>query len=370
MGDMIELSKVKKENPVMKKKKIVIVILCFVIGVPLLMGIIFIGKNKFFHTAYNQLSETDQKMLTEYNALCEAFQKEQLWEDFDLENKTILAVSKDSFSTYMLNPSNVPKNILSKKINMPEDFTLQSVYRIAPITPHILKIRLDFASSFNTIGDIVSIFNNEVYFVKYDAETSFEKVNQSDHFAPFLTHESFHYYMQNDWKQYDRPHTELDDEGMQLFEQQYELLDLISEELRSGASKEVLIDYAKQYVAAVAKRIENNEKYVLDELAHETTEGTAQYLSIKAAEVVGYDFGVMYFDNVKNVPFVDVFRQIEAGNLGVEFLANRMPYETGAQLCLLLDELQVPNWQGKLNEQTIEKSIYLYEVLKDYIDSL
>lgn len=244
---------------------------------------------------------------------------------------------------------------------------MKEVYRIAPITPQVIRVRLDLASNFNTIGDTVSVFDNDVYFVKYDTETSFEKINQSAHFAPFLTHESFHYYMQNNWKLYDRPNTALDDEGIQLFKKQYELLDLISEAIRSDAEKETLIDYAKQYVDVVSKRIKNNEDYVLDELAHETAEGTAQYLSIKAADIVGYDFGVMYFDNVASVPFSDVFKQIEAGNLGMEFLANRMPYETGAQLCLLFDELEIPDWQGKLNAQTLEQPVYLYDVLKDYV---
>ena len=55
--------------------------------------------------------------------------------------------------------------------------------------------------------------DNDIYFVKYDEEKSFEKVYQSDHFAPFLTHESFHYYMQNNWKNYDRPNEQLDDDG-------------------------------------------------------------------------------------------------------------------------------------------------------------
>lgn len=366
-SNVIFIIKEEKEKLPMKKKKIWIFILCILIGVPVLLGVGMLGKNKFFHTQYNQLSDTDKKMLAEYNEVYEAFQTQNLWKDFDLENKTILAVSKDNFNTYLLNPRKVPHNIFSKKMDMPDDFKLQSVYRIAPIALQALQIRFDVASNFNTIGEKLSVFDNEVYFIKYDTETSFEKGNQSSHFAPFLVHESFHYYMQNNWQPYNRPNTRLNEEGMQLFEKQYELLDLISEGIRSESSKETLLDYAKQYVDVVSKRLENNEQYVLSELAHETAEGSAQYLSIQAARVVGYDFGVMYFDNVTNVPFADVFKQIEAGNLSIEFLANRMPYETGAQLCLLFDALQIPDWQEKLNAQTLDHPIYLYDVLKDYV---
>ena len=354
----------------MKKKKAMKIGLCILLGILTLFLVGLIGKNKLINTAYMQLNDTDQKMLTEYDKLYKAFQTENLWKDFDLENKTIIAVSKDHLNTYMLNPQNEPNSLFSKKIDMPDDFAIHSVYRIAPIAPQIIKIRLDIASNFNTIGQTISVFDNDIYFVKYDTETSFEKVNQSSHFASFLTHESFHYYMQNNWKEYNRPNEKLDNDGMQLFLKQYEILDHISEEIENGSNKEKLNDYAKQYVDVVAKRIENNKKYVISELAHETAEGTAQYLSIKAADAVGYDLGVMYFDNVKNVPFSDVFKEIDAGNIGVEFLADRMPYETGSQLCLLFDALQIPNWQDRLNSQTSENPIYLYDILREYVETL
>lgn len=351
----------------MKKKKILLLIVSFVLIILLVFGIFLIGKNKLMNTNYEQLNPTDKKMLTEYNRFYSECLEENIWKDFNLEKKTILTISKDTLNTYLINPTNIPKNIFSKKIDMPNDFKLQSVYRIAPVTPQILKIKLDFVSDFNTIAKNYSVFDNDVYFIKYDNETSFEMKNQSSHFTPLLVHESFHYYMQNDWKQYARPNNKLNDEGMELFKKQYVILDQISNAINSNVDKKILINYAQQYVEIVSKRIKNNEQYVLLELAHETAEGSAQYLSIKAAKIVGYDLDVMYFDNVTNVPFSDVFNQIQAGNLGLEFLANRMPYETGAQLCQLFDALNIPNWQEKLNNQTIDKPVYLYDILKEYL---
>ena len=63
------------------------------------------------------------------------------------------------------------------------------------------------------------------------------------------------------------------------------------------------------------ERIASNPEYITSELIKERDEGTATYVSIKASRLVGYDYGVMYFDNVKDVPFCDVFSQINAGNL-------------------------------------------------------
>ena len=44
-----------------------------------------------------------------------------------------------------------------------------------------------------------------------------------------------------------------------------------------------------------------------------------------------------------------------------------MPYQTGALLCFLFDELEIPNWQEKLNSQTLDNPIYLYDILKEYV---
>lgn len=93
-------------------------------------------------------------------------------------------------------------------------------------------------------------------------------------------------------------------------------------------------------------------------------EGTATYVGIRASQLTGYDFGVMYFDNVKDVPFSDLRNTVESGRLDTQVLANRIPYETGALLCLLLDRLAVPDWQAELNRQTPEQPVTLYDVLR------
>lgn len=100
----------------MKKKKILKISLCVLIGILILLFVGSIGTNKFINTNYTQLNDTDQKMLTEYNELYQAFQTESLWKDFDFNNKTIIAVSKDNLNAYMINPKNTPSNLLSKKL--------------------------------------------------------------------------------------------------------------------------------------------------------------------------------------------------------------------------------------------------------------
>lgn len=348
-----------------KRKKIYVFFSILIILFLFLIGLIV--KNKCFSSNYNQLNDIDKKMLTEYNQLYEKINKEDLWADFDLADKTILAISKDSLNAYMINPKNFTGNLLSKKITMPSNFELQSVYRISPIAPEIIKIRLDIGRNFNSIGKIYTLFDNSIYFIKYDNKVSFEKKYTSEHFAPFLAHESFHYYMQNDWKMVRKSDVDLNKKDMDLLKKEYNVLDNIQKELNSSNNRENLINYSKQYVDIVSKRIENNKDYVLPEISKETAEGTAQYLTLKTSKLIGYDYGIMYFDNIQNVPFSSVFEQLDAGNFDINYLYDEMPYQTGAQLCLLFDALNIPNWQEKLNSQTLENPINLYDILKDYL---
>lgn len=99
----------------------------------------------------------------------------------------------------------------------------------------------------------------------------------------------------------------------------------------------------------------------------ETVEGTAQYVCICASRIVGYDYGVMYFDNTSNVSFSEVIPMFRSGGIDESFLDDRMPYETGALLCELLDALGVQGWQERLNAQTQEAATTLYAIIQEYL---
>lgn len=351
----------------MKKRNKILIVMLSIIAILLFVVLGFIIKTKCFATEYAKLSHTDQKMLSEYNQLFEQIKNDELWVDFDLADKPILAVSKDSLDAYLINSHEFNENLFSKKIDMPKEFALKSVYRVAPIVPQILKIRLDIGSKFNTIGTKYPVFGNDVYFVKYDENESFEAPNTSSHFAPFLAHESFHYYMQNNWELPKRPETELSSSDIDLIKEEYQILDNINTELHAAKNHDTLLAYAKQYADIMEKRMATNKEYVLAESSMETAEGSAQYLTIKTSKLIGYDYGIMYFDNVKNVPLSDILNQIDVGNFPVSYLYSQMTYQTGALLCQLFDELNIPNWQETLNSQTLEHPIYLYDILKEYL---
>ena len=89
------------------------------------------------------------------------------------------------------------------------------------------------------------------------------------------------------------------------------------------------------------KRLAANNEYVQQELEIETDEGTATYVGIQ---------------------------QYQAGNIDKSYLANRVPSETGALLCLVMDEIGVDDWQDSLNSQTKDNYVTLYSILKEWVD--
>lgn len=316
---------------------------------------------------YAQLNASDRAVLSEYSRFCAKERRSPLWEGFRLSDKTLVLMPKKSLAVYLVNPTHEIKSVFAKRIALPGTFSTGKVYRVSALLPSIWKMKA--GGNFNTVGKRYAFFGDKIYYVTYSKSASLKQPYTSEHFITFLSHESFHYYMQNKWKIEEGADTgALSSSDRQLMRQEYEVLEKIHQYLLQGdSSPDKLRGYALQYLAIMDKRIAANAAYTTGELSKETAEGTATYVSIKASKFVGYDYGVMYFDNVKDVPFSDVFPQIDKGKVKAAFLYSRMPYETGALLCQMMDALNIPGWQEELNRQTLDSPQTLYSVLKAHI---
>lgn len=347
----------------MKHKSKMGLVCLLIIIIAFITGIIM----NHFKNDFQDLNQEDQSVLTEYDALYQSLKTEPLWDGFDLDEKPILFLAKDGLGAYLVNANKTPDSIWAKKIELPEGFSLQSVYRVSFLMPQLLPLR--FHGDFNTINKKYDIFDNDVYYLRYDKKNSLEKKFSAKHLTSYLAHESFHYYMQNDWPFETPPKSELDEEGITLFKQECYILGDIQKKLQSGSVQhEELLKDAKELIKIVEKRLENNKEYVSLQLEKELNEGTATYVGIKAAKRVGYDLGVMYFDNRKEVPFSEIPEGLETNAITMDFLFKRFPYESGAQIGFLLDALNMQGWQQKLNMQNKDHPVTLYTVLKEYIE--
>lgn len=331
----------------------------------LLTAAITLAANHF-SSDYDSLNAADQTILSELDLYCKANKESGIWSGYTLEDKPILAINGTFGKAYLINPKTEPRSLFAKRLAMPEDSSLQ-VYRLSVLAPQVFSMRFSIGN-FNTIGKIYRLFDNEVYFTKYTEKASLEPQYSSMHYMTLLSHEAFHYYMQENWAGGNRFSEELSDTDIDLISSEYDVLAKIQTELAADTpSKDTLLQYAKEYAAIMEQRIAANPQYLNAELSMEAAEGTAQYVCIKASKIVGYDYGVMYFNNTKDVSFSDVIPILRSGAIEPSFLADKMPYETGSLLCQLLDALEVNSWQDSLNAQTKEQSVTLYSVIREYL---
>lgn len=345
----------------MKKLKF-LKILGVAVGVIIFVAAALLIVNKF-NSDFDDLNDTDQAILTELNTFLSSDESDKIWSDYSLGENPIVVINGRLGSAYLINPHEIPGGITSTEIDMPDDYAI-SVYRLALSTPQAFMIRIS-PGDFNTIGETYAVHGNDVYFLRYDEVTSLDAEYSSAHFITELSHEAFHYYMQSDWSEGSRFSEELSEADLELLEQEYHVLAQVQTELaKESPDKEMLLTLSEEYVAVMQQRAAANPEYLKMELDMETCEGTAQYVGIKASEIVGYDYGVMYFDNKKDVSFDEVIPMLEAGGIDESFLRDRMPYETGAIVCKLMDALELEGWQEMLNEQTADNPLALYEGLE------
>lgn len=344
--------------PAKKKHRGWLVVL-LILAALVLTYIVMLAANRF-GASYADLSTTDQKILSEMEAYRAADEKKTVWQGYDLSETPVLAIHGFWGHSYLIDPAGKIKSPEAKEIKMPDGYGIK-VYRITAFSLPVLPEKIA-RSNFNTVGTTYRKYGNNVYYVKYD-EDSLTKKNSSEHFITFLSHEAFHYYMQNDWAGGEAPDSTLSADGLKLLGQEYDVLANVQTELqKSNPSEAALKKLALQYTVIVKQRLEKDPDYVKQELDHETIEGTATYVGILASRAAGYDFGVMYFDNVKNVSFADIMPQYEKGGINASYLARRIPYESGALLCLMLEQLDSGNtWQTDLNAQTKTNQLTLYD---------
>lgn len=347
----------------------------------LLLFVLYFGRVacNFRNTTYGSLNHTDQTILSELNTLMSCNTSSVLWKDYNLSQKTILALNGQFGKGYLINPTGEIHSIFARKIQMPKGYSI-NVYRISPLAPSLLQFVT--AANFNTLHKTYLVYHNPVYFTKYD-DTSVTAKHNSSHYLSFLTHEAFHYYMQDDWSHSGRFRTDaLTGKNLTLLGEQYKVLQKIydilvkKQDAHTTPDKSTLQALAKEYVAVTDKRFQADASHMKEETQAETEEGVATYVDMKAAKLIGYDLQIMQFPDknddskVDILPFDSIVPALQSGAGDSSIISTNIVYHSGALLCQLLDALEVPDWQDTLNHQTNEHHITLYQVLSDYVHTL
>lgn len=327
----------------------------------LLLGLFLIdcATNKFVNTDISDLSRIDGAVIDEY----EKFQGSdgKLWQDYKLRDKDIVVINKKFLgNTYLLSKDSKINSIFAKKISNQNDKV--NIYRIMKFYPKNLQFAI---GNFNEKDKSYQILGKEnIFYVKYDEE-SIDKKFSSYHFLTFLSHEALHYYMQSDWDNITFRGYAYNEKELELLDKEYQVLSEIKKAIDSKASKDTLLSLGNDYLKIMDERFEKTDKEkIRAEIFEETMEGAANYVSIKASKIVGYDYGILYFDNTKDVDFVDIVPTIKKGEVDQSILGEKIVYESGALLCQYLDAIDAPDWQEKLNAKG-KTDVSLYSIIKE-----
>lgn len=338
------------------KKKVFLTILLLLLALPLI-------SNKFFRTNYDDLDPNTKELLEEYEKFYG--KNVELWKNYKLDEKTIAMINKNFLGDfYLINPSEDIKSLCAKEIKMPQNFKIR-VYRISKNYPKRFNFIL---GNFNTKGKNYSILGQENIFYLKTSEESLAEKYSSERFLPLLAHEAFHYYVQEDWDDLTFRGLSYSEDELTLLDREYRLLDKIKDEVEKENSDKILLDsYLKDYLEIMEdrKKFTDSEK-LKAELVEETIEGTAQYVEIKAAQVIDYDLGILYFDNTKDVNFSDILPTLKKGQIDQSLIGSHLVYASGALLCFAMDKMNFPNWQDLLMERNKKESYTLYDLISDY----
>lgn len=326
----------------------------------ILVGLFLIdlATNKFVNIDISDLARIDRAIIDEYEKFQESDDK--LWQDYKLRDKDIVVINKKFLgNTYLLTKDSKIKSIFAKKISNQNDKV--NIYRIMKFYPKKLQFAI---GNFNEKDKNYNILGKEnIFYVKYDEE-SIDKKFTSYHFLPFLSHEALHYYMQSDWDNITFRGLSYDGKELDLLDKEYQILSKIKEAIDYKADKDTLLSLGKDYLKVMDERFENTDKEKIEaEIFEETMERAANYVSIKASKIIGYDYGILYFDNTKDVDFVDIVPTIKKGEVDQSILGEKIVYESGALLCQYLDAIEASDWQEKLNAKG-KTDLSLYSLIK------
>ena len=70
---------------------------------------------------------------------------------------------------------------------------------------------------------------------------------------------------------------------------------------------------------------------------------------------------------VNTLPFDSIAPTLQENPGNSSIISTNIVYHSGALLCRLLDALEVPDWQVRLNQQTKKAPVTLYQILSDYV---
>ena len=355
-----------------------------VIVIVAVVAVIFLGNmamNKLVHTSYSDLNSRDQEMLSQLNSLYSATAgNNEMWQGYDLNKSPIVFVAKGDHlnfkdesinlirgTAYAVNVKGLENKAYAQKITMPKGYRLQNVYRLSAVTPGILKTWSPLGN-FSSISDNMSLGTSKhVFYFKYNKKVLNNAAKTDYYLLPLLSHEFFHYDMQQNWST-DEP-VSYEEESAQW----YSLLGLrykVMDRLLAGATHGTFTstdENISDYVRVTAALKAASPKMFRKLMNIETAEGTAQYMSTLASRVAkspDYTFISDGRSDKTNFSWCFSYMSTHIDRVAdIRWLC----YDVGAGICFTLNDAEgSTDWQKALNSREYKT---LNDAVTAYYDS-
>ncbi|MGY3765566.1 hypothetical protein ACWOAH_03310 [Vagococcus vulneris] len=334
-----------------------------------LIFIIFIGPivgNKFIKTSVSSLNKTDRQMITDMTTFNQSLiDKGEIWPNFNVTDYPIITINQSKWLNrfYAFNFKKT-SSIGSKELTQSNQNIAVPVSRYASTYPQVIPLNLAIGN-FSTTGSRKNIDQNKpVFFIKY-TQDNFTAMPPGNQFIIFTMHEAFHFYAQNCWQDGQPNQIDLTVDDLSLLGLSYKLLDKLNQ---SNLKNEEVLSLLQEYITVYEERQKTNPDYLIEEAKKETIESTASYVGRESGKRINKKYDILEFENGGKPTFYEVFQAMGNGDFGTEFLVDFSLYNTGNVLANSLDKLNKQQWKEHLNQNTKEKSISFYDLIKNYLN--
>ncbi|MEA4922926.1 MAG: hypothetical protein VB031_06110 [Eubacteriaceae bacterium] len=352
-----------------------------VIAIVVVAAVVLVGQlalNKLVNKDYSDLNNRDEEMLSQLDRLYSVTSGDkEMWQGYDLNDQPLILVAKgdhlnfgdDSINlirgtAYAVNVEGLENKAYAQKIDMPGKFKLQNVYRLAAATPGIMKTWSPMGN-FSGMSDNIGLGSSDhVFFFKYNNDTLKNAGKSDSYLLPFMSHELFHYAMQQGWST-DEPisYEEQDADWYSLLGLRYKVMD----KLLYGATHSKFTDTDENisdYVKVTKALKEADPKMFKKMMNIENAEGTAQFMSVQASRISKTpDYTFITDGRTDKTDFSWTFKYMSKHTDRVADI-RWLCYDVGAVLCYTLDEAEGnTEWQKALNSgqyKTVNDAVTAY----------
>ena len=339
----------------------------------IILGILFIGVcadmvgNKTMNTSYENLSELDQNAVGDICEVISIFDNKkgnkEVWDiKYNLRDiGCVITNDEDTFGrSYVVNVD-MSGDVTAQKIEMPDNYSDISVYRLADVSPNAVSLKL-----YSKDKGYVTLKNKDILTIKYTENSA--NLNGAGSLKESYVKNTFSDTVASP----DSPTADvtvgfdMNEDNIALLGLQYRIID----DMRTAKTKNDIKQLIAEYVTVRDEQEKKYPEFAEQQQRIELVDGRTQYVFYRISDLTGDD--MTYFNKEKSeaINFYSAYHYLCTGKYNddvSDFLNYKGNVYSGAVLCEILDNNKIAtDWEIKLDNSSNENFRSQYTLIKDY----